>query len=299
MDFDLVGIESIIKEHGYKRIALQFPDDQLRHSVSVLKQLRSALPEVVMFITADSTWGSSVDDVSALHYNADVLLYFGSDLSSSGSIPVIVVIPQKNLDVSICSAAVNEYFSTVTKDSEDRRFLVLYEPGYYKCIKEVVDASGMTNVSIASLPPSADLQHWTSVKGDKTDTLLGGLVVDSGVQNDEKCHLIYIGEKQEQLVNILLSASRQSIFNYSPQSSIGHVVSGSDSLEFRERYGGVMKVKEARIVGIIVGSMGLTAESTQAILHRLKTLIGAAKKKYYCFVMGRLNEAKLCNFPEV
>ena len=34
-------------------------------------------------------------------------------------------------------------------------------------------------------------------------------------------------------------------------------------------------------------------------LNRLQLLITAAGKKFYSFVMGRLNEAKLCNFPEV
>jgi hypothetical protein len=45
--------------------------------------------------------------------------------------------------------------------------------------------------------------------------------------------------------------------------------------------------------------MGLSGEVTQAIVGRLEILIKAAKKNSYVFVMGRLNEAKLCNFPEV
>lgn len=298
MEFDLIGVNRIIKEHGYKRIALQFPDDQLRHSVYVLKQLRSSMPDVLLFVTADSTWGSSVDDVSALHYSADVLLYFGSDLSSSGSIPVVVVVPQKTINISECGAAVNEYTSSILKANENSSFLVLYEPSYFNSVKELTNVIDST-VVFAALPNCADLQNWSPTKNSVVDTLLGGLVIDSDALSKENCCLIYIGEKQEQLVNILLSASRHTIFSYSPQASTGHVLNGSESLEFRERYGGVLKVKDAKIVGIIVGSMGLTAESTQALLHRLKTLIRAANKKYYCFVMGRLNEAKLCNFPEV
>lgn len=45
--------------------------------------------------------------------------------------------------------------------------------------------------------------------------------------------------------------------------------------------------------------MGLTGSITNDLTHRLKELITAAGKKYYTFVMGRLNEAKLCNFPEI
>ena len=42
-------------------------------------------------MAADSTFGSSVDDISAEHVDSDVLVYFGSDLSSSGAMPVMVV----------------------------------------------------------------------------------------------------------------------------------------------------------------------------------------------------------------
>jgi len=45
--------------------------------------------------------------------------------------------------------------------------------------------------------------------------------------------------------------------------------------------------------------MGLTAASTRELVSRLQTLATAAHKKTYTFIMGRLNEAKLCNFPEV
>ena len=37
----------------------------------------------------------------------------------------------------------------------------------------------------------------------------------------------------------------------------------------------------------------------QAIIYRLQALIKEAGKKLYTFSMGRLNEAKLSNFPEV
>ena len=52
-------------------------------------------------------------------------------------------------------------------------------------------------------------------------------------------------------------------------------------------------------MGIIVGSMGLNDTVTRALVCRLEKLITSASKKHYTFVMGRLNEAKLCNFPEV
>jgi diphthamide biosynthesis protein 2 len=131
--------------------------------------------------------------------------------------------------------------------------------------------------------------------------VVGGLLVPAAVINDKETVIVYVGDKPEQIVNILLRASEHTVLHYAPSDPTApvRVLKGTDSREFRERYGGVLRVKDARIVGIIVGSMGLTADLTRDILHRLQTLIRAARKKYYCFVMGRLNEAKLCNFPEV
>jgi diphthamide biosynthesis protein 2 len=59
------------------------------------------------------------------------------------------------------------------------------------------------------------------------------------------------------------------------------------------------KVEKAKVVGLLVGSMGLSQIDCQDILHRLRQLLTAAKKKYYTLVMGRLNVAKLSNFPEI
>lgn len=83
--FDLMNIKKIIRENNFKIITLQFPDHLLGCSVEVyLRLLRDGDPDVNFFIAADSTYGSSVDDVSAIHVGSDALVYFGDDLSSSG-----------------------------------------------------------------------------------------------------------------------------------------------------------------------------------------------------------------------
>ena len=95
--FDLDAIIDIIRRNSFRTVVLQFPDDELQYSIDVHDYLRDHLDstccvtadtccgnEVELFIAADSTWGSSIDDVSAMHCNCDVLVYFGTDLSSSG-----------------------------------------------------------------------------------------------------------------------------------------------------------------------------------------------------------------------
>ncbi len=304
-DFDLCSVLLLLSKYKFGRIALQFPDEHLAASVSVYVTLQSCMKNnEEIFITADSTWGASVDDISAMHYDADVLIYFGSDLSSSGSIPVMVVPFRKCLNIEHCVDSINKSvcFSDVSK------LIVLYDLCYAHQVNEF-SLFYNCSVSVAVLPECADLLNWMPFQvtqdihkdnsNDVLVTLIGGLKVSSADLANESATLIYLGDKHEQLTNIMLKASGRAVVCYSPGTQQCTEVRGDQSREFRERYGGVLRVQAAKVVGIIVGSMGLTGDATRDVLHRLQTLIAAAGKKSYCFVMGRLNESKLCNFPEV
>jgi len=169
-------------------------------------------------------------------------------------------------------------------------------------VAELKERRSQTNVFLPRLPSYADLENWYAVsKIDPDSEVVGGFIVPKSVLEleSENLHLLYIGEKREQLVNILLRLSNIPIRAYSPLTNVVTVERGDTLREFNERYGGVAKVSESRTIGIIIGSMGLTAEKTQSLVNRLQTLILASGRRYYTFVMGRLNEAKLCNFPEI
>lgn len=304
--FDLRSVLDLIKKHKFTRVALQFPDEHLSKCVAVYQFLKgNADDNVDISITADSTWGSSVDDVSAMHNDADLLVYFGSDLSSSGSIPVVIVPERKPLDLSQCREQVVERLSELQDDVCSAKYLLLYEPSYAHHISEFVSAlcaaTPNTTVSVANLPLCADFKHWRPIAAPDVAAAvkLGGLEVDADALSDRSFNVIYLGDKHEQLVNIMLKASSRAVVWCSPSSGECTVVHGDKSREFQERYGGMLRVRASRVVGIIVGSMGLTGDATRDLVTRLQTLIGAARKKSYCFVMGRLNESKLCNFPEV
>ena len=64
-----------------------------------------------------------------------------------------------------------------------------------------------------------------------------------------------------------------------------------------KRYYMVEKAKDAGIVGILVGTLGVA--DYLRTLDSLKQTIKAAGKKCYTFVVGKLNVPKLANFPEV
>ncbi|XP_010469301.2 PREDICTED: diphthamide biosynthesis protein 2-like [Camelina sativa] len=62
------------------------------------------------------------------------------------------------------------------------------------------------------------------------------------------------------------------------------------------RYYLVEKAKDANIVGILVGTLGVAGYLH--MIHHMQALISAAGKKSYILAMGRPNSAKLANFPE-
>lgn len=77
---DLYEIERTVTkivQGGYKKIALQFPDELLADAATVAEQLREKTQKEI-FILADTSYGSCcVDEVAAEHVNADLIVHYG------------------------------------------------------------------------------------------------------------------------------------------------------------------------------------------------------------------------------
>lgn len=67
LSFDLDEAVKCITEHQFQRVVCQFPDEYLGCCTEVYFQLADKVPpDCDIFIAADSTFGSSVDDISAV-----------------------------------------------------------------------------------------------------------------------------------------------------------------------------------------------------------------------------------------
>lgn len=90
-----------VTQHGFDRIALQFPDAMLPDAPYVVARVQKALPEKRAFILGDSSFGGGgVDEVGALHYGADCIVRFGhAEQQRGGDLPVLFVFgEQKDLE---------------------------------------------------------------------------------------------------------------------------------------------------------------------------------------------------------
>lgn len=333
--FDLAKIAGIIRIRKFNRVVLQFPEELLQCCVSIYTILKNTLPTAQFFIVADSTYGSSVDEISAQHVQSDIIVSFDGDLSSSGSVPILVVPALKDLDMQEAVPFITSATKRLELDSglptgviTKLSIQLLYEPGFHHTMKSFVASAcrelqfDESMVTIAKLPSCADLDRWCENSIECSDDIklgdgIGGLylalpiekvnncVDDSGHTYQEVTPIVgrkvvwYIGDKRQQLLSIMLRLGGTPVIAYSPSSRRVETMKGEELKEFMERYGGVSRVREADIVGIIVGSMGLNEIMTRTLVYRLEKLIRSAGKKHYTFVVGRLNEAKLCNFPEV
>jgi diphthamide biosynthesis protein 2 len=293
MEFDLECVISILRVHKFVNVVLQFVDEYLPVAVQVQQTLQRNLPLAHIFITADSTWGSSADDISALHVGADVLVYFGSDLSSRSTIPVVVVPPITTCNLELLQRCIVNELPTVNEHSS---ILILYEASFFASALRFFVSNPGTH--IGRLPPMANLDNWLPVSPLNSSAVVGGLHVDNNILDNPGTRVLYIGDKISQLQSIILRLSGRRIIQFSPKSNT--LIEHANGIKLiNERFGGVHKVENAKIIGVIVGSMGIESGKTKMMIDRMERLITASGKKFYTFVMGRINEAKLCNFPEV
>ncbi|ONM11426.1 diphthamide synthesis DPH2 family protein [Zea mays] len=148
---------------------------------------------------------------------------------------------------------------------------------------------------------------------------LAGMTWNISVEEKMEDYFIFwIGQDSSAFANIVLTFNKCEIdlialsfttaTAYISHSVIDHLLQ-YDAIEnqltadvshlmkiLRRRYYLVEKAKDANIIGILVGTLGVAGYLH--IIEQMKDLIKAAGKKSYTLVMGRPNSAKLANFPE-
>ena len=121
-------------------------------------------------------------------------------------------------------------------------------------------------------------------------TLLEGTVIKDYT-------VLYIGSDGLSLSNWMLTLNKCSFYTYDGQSKESRKETIDINRRLMKRYYMIEKAKDAQIVGILAGTLGVG--DYLAIIERLKKLVHLAGKKSYTFVVGKLNVAKLANFMEV
>lgn len=109
--------------------------------------------------------------------------------------------------------------------------------------------------------------------------------------------LLYIGPESRTLTNVMFTFNQCHCYSFNPQTKCLRKESVSVNRHMMRRYYMIEKAKDAKIVGILVGTLGVL--HYLSVLSHLKNLIRRAGKKSYTLAVGKLNVAKLANFQEV
>jgi len=109
--------------------------------------------------------------------------------------------------------------------------------------------------------------------------------------------VLYIGEEGMTLTNLMLVLNRCSFYTYNPRTQIFRQETLNVNQQLRKRYYLIEKAKDAKLIGILVATLGVA--NYLEVIERIKEIITRAGKKYYTFVVGKLNPSKLANFPEI
>ncbi|TKA52166.1 hypothetical protein B0A53_05010 [Rhodotorula sp. CCFEE 5036] len=118
-----------------------------------------------------------------------------------------------------------------------------------------------------------------------------------GVDSVDDCALVWIGGESLALNNVLLTHGRCRVWSYDPATRSSRLESGRTNRMLMRRYATVEKAKDADVIGILVGTLGVAAYLP--LITHLRQLIAAHQKKSYTVAVGKLNPAKLANFIEV
>lgn len=312
-----------IRQHRWRRVALQFPDHMLPHSPRVCEALSkgllhipehdSRLPEdfetslevqtnavslndsdvpVKLTILADTSYGSCcVDEIAAEHVGADAVVHYGrACLSPTARLPVLHVFTEMYLD----QRAATEAFIEAFPDRDIQVILTGDIPyaSHIDPIGHMLQEAGYTRLFIASIihDPSSPIPNRTVPSAMEQPSQLADW------------HLFHIAEPPTSLL-LTLSSRVKSVRIYNPtapSTDYDGKISAYEASTARilgRRYALVTSMATVSTWGILINT--LSVKNYMSVMQRVKEQIAAAGKKSYLFVVGKLNAAKVANFADV
>lgn len=284
---------NFIKSHPQcHRITLQFPDELICDSSFVVQQLQEHLHHQSVWALADTSYSPCcVDEVAAEHVDSDLVIHYGDaclNLVNKLTVGYVFGTPVVDLDSIIGSV-------TDTFNGDDK-IMLMADASHSYILPEIVKRLSGFNVA------------WAGVKPYEGATIIGG-----GCQQDDKS--MYLTTLNRTLHGLEGDVEEYQLFHISKPhaprllklQTMFQSVSVYDTAENRvnqgpfpnlmKRYRALHVARTAGTIGLLVNTLSLA--NTASLLEQLKQKITKAGKKYYMFVVGKPNVAKLANFELV
>ncbi|KAL2913788.1 Diphthamide biosynthesis protein 2 [Polyrhizophydium stewartii] len=314
---------ALAAEAGASHVALQLPDALLASAPSLAHDVQrlSGIEDVV--VLADTTFGSCcIDTVAAEHANADFVVHFGPSCLSRPSAPCPVLLVFDELPVDL--AAATDFFLSTFGGDRDQPVLVLWDTPFHHAmprLRAALDAAGFSRTvwphvrTLFNMPAGADpaavAMHAADPVGPDPDAAgseAGDVAPVREAQGRRYClppgvaledlSLFYVGGESLTLTNIMMTHSQcKLVAAFDPTTNAGRIETGRVNRLLMRRYVMVQKARDADVVGIVVGTLGLA--SYLPVIENLKRLVLASGKKPYMLAVGKPSPAKLGNFLEI
>ncbi|EHA8588737.1 2-(3-amino-3-carboxypropyl)histidine synthase subunit 2 [Cocos nucifera] len=308
--------------------------DSTRVAKALRSELGKGVRLYVMADTAYGS--CCVDEIGASHVDADCVVHYGhACMSPTSTLPALFVFGKASIDVNACAESLCHCLSTANKPIlvlyglEYALPLENLETVVAELLRLSVSNSSIhfAKVACSSINPSGDKRtdkkqlyshngvsdneevHKyedgnTSLISVNCNTLepctkysLGGLIWTMPVGHKMEDYLLFwIGSENPAFTNVVLTFNNCEIVRYDAEESNLLKDFAHQRRILKRRYYLVEKAKDANIVGILVGTLGVAGYLR--IIQQMKELIEGAGKKSYTLVMGRPSSAKLANFPE-
>ncbi|KAK1963796.1 diphthamide biosynthesis protein 2 [Colletotrichum sublineola] len=275
-----------IKEGGWSRVALQFPDSMLCDASWVAETLTTALggsDSHRVCILADTSYSACcVDEIAAEHADAQVVVHYGrSCLSPTSRLPVIYVFTRHTLDIEQAVEAFQKEFP-----DKEKKVVVMADVTYQDHVVPLTSklrAAGYTQLLL------------TEVERDPTGTIPNRRI-EAPATDLSQYSLFHISAPPPALLLALQTRMASLHVLSTPSLSTDDPTRTTNTL-LRRRFARVLTLAAAGVVGILVNT--LSVSNYLGSIDLLKRRIAEAGKKSYTVVVGKLNAAKLANFAEV
>lgn len=327
----------------YKAITLQFPDDLICDSATIVQALQDRNQtsekasekrepvqseatiepntcgkcqnvilndEQQVWILADTSYSPCcVDEVAAEHVKSDLVVHFGDAcLNPVRSIPTLYVFGKPYVDEK---KVVQDFLLKYDNDRE-KKIVLMADAPHSHCLKGIYDEliGSFPNLVYADLSIDAGSRYFVAGReltgAGKVFKELNRVVL--GLNDFEKLKDITPDEEVEFLQNydlfhlgvptapklLQLTTYFQDCVLY--DTSDYKLVTGPFPNLLR-RYKFMNVARTAGTIGLLVNTLSLS--DTKDVINKLSHKIKSAGKKYYLFVVGKPNVAKLANFESV
>lgn len=315
--YSLEKVAQRLKQGGWAKIALQFPDELIVDSAIVSQELKARLNEdQEVWILADTSYSPCcVDTIAAEHAVSAHVVHFGDAcLNPVQGVSATYVLGRPELDIDLIAEAVLGVLDGV----EGPICLMSDAPhtSQLRKLSEKLAEAGLgdNKIVVAELDTLLPALHGNDVqivdyethKGDVgicvANRIITGVSCEqSGDEPSELFHQQYDAITQQyNLIHLTTPSDARMLQLATKFANVTYVdpvtakVSGKRPPNLMKRYKFMHEARSASTVGILLNTLSLA--NTLSMMNTLVKWIHDAGKKHYLFVVGKPNVAKLANF---